>query len=311
MSSQGSGAAAPISRVGFVGLGIMGQPMVRNLLKAGFSLVVHSRTRTSVDAMVALGATAAASPADVARTTEIVVTMVPDSSDVELVAAGPGGVFDGAHPGLIVADMSTISPAVTRDLARRAAGHGIAWLDAPVSGGELGAIAGSLTIMVGGADDVFERARPVFAAMGQRVTHIGPTGHGQTAKLCNQILAAVNLLASCEALVLGAKAGLNLDKLHEALTGGAGNSWAFQNLGKKILNRDFAPAFKVRLQQKDLRLVSETARELQVPVTGTEVVQQLLRSLEAHGAGDDGTQKLVTVLEKLANTIVSGTAHGS
>lgn len=311
MSSQGSGGSAPISRVGFVGLGIMGQPMVRNLIKAGFSLVVHSRTRAAVDAMVALGATAAASRAEVARATEIVITMVPDSSDVETVACGPGGVLEGAHPGLIVADMSTISPAVTRDLARRAAERGVAWLDAPVSGGELGAIAGTLTIMVGGTDEAFERARPVFAAMGQRVTHIGPTGHGQTAKLCNQILAAVNLLASCEALVLGAKAGLDLGKMHEALSGGAGNSWAFQNLGKKILNRDFAPAFKVRLQQKDLRLVSETARELQVPIAGTEIVQQLLRSLEAHGAGDDGTQKLVTVLEKLANTTVAGTSHGS
>lgn len=311
MSSQDSGAAGPVSKVGFVGLGIMGQPMARNLLKAGFSLVVHSRTRASVDALVAAGATAAASPADVARATDLVVTMVPDSSDVELVASGPGGVFEGAHPGLIVADMSTISPATTRDLARRAAERGIAWLDAPVSGGELGAIAGSLTIMVGGTDAAFERARPVFAAMGQRVTHIGPTGHGQTAKLCNQILAAVNLLASCEALVLGAKAGLNLEKMHEALSGGAGNSWAFQNLGKKMLNRDFAPAFKVRLQQKDLRLVSETARELHVPIAGTEVVQQLLRALEAHGAGDDGTQKLVTVLEQLAGTTVAGPSHGS
>lgn len=308
MSSQ-SGVATAITKVGFVGLGIMGQPMARNLLKAGFSLVVHSRTRASADALAALGATVAASAADVARATEIVITMVPDSKDVELVASGPDGVFAGAHPGLIVADMSTISPATTRDLAARANDLGIAWLDAPVSGGELGAIAGSLTIMVGGTDAAFERAQPVFAAMGQRVTHIGPTGHGQTAKLCNQILAAVNLLASCEALVLGAKAGLNLDKLHEALTGGAGNSWAFQNLGRKMLNRDFAPAFKVKLQQKDLRLVSETARELHVPVVGTEVVQQLLRALEAQGAGDDGTQKLVTVLEGLAQTTVRAAAH--
>jgi 3-hydroxyisobutyrate dehydrogenase len=308
MSSQ-SGAATAITKVGFVGLGIMGQPMARNLLKAGFSLVVHSRTRASADALAALGATVATSAADVARATEIVITMVPDSKDVELVASGRDGVFAGAHPGLIVADMSTIAPATTRDLAARANERGIAWLDAPVSGGELGAIAGSLTIMVGGTDAAFERAQPVFAAMGQRVTHIGPTGHGQTAKLCNQILAAVNLLASCEALVLGAKAGLNLDKLHEALTGGAGNSWAFQNLGRKMLNRDFAPAFKVKLQQKDLRLVSETARELHVPVVGTEVVQQLLRALEAQGAGDDGTQKLVTVLEGLAQTTVRAAAH--
>jgi 3-hydroxyisobutyrate dehydrogenase len=200
--------------------------------------------------------------------------------------------------------MSTISPTVTRTLASDAERRGCDWLDAPVSGGEAGAIAGTLTIMVGGDADVFERARPVFAGMGSRVTHIGPSGHGQTAKLCNQILAAVNLLASCEALVLGAKAGLDLHKLHEALTGGAGNSWAFQNLGPKILNRDFAPAFKVRLQQKDLRLVGEAARDLGVPIFATELVEQLLRPLEVEGAGDQGTQQLVTVLERLAGTTV-------
>jgi 3-hydroxyisobutyrate dehydrogenase-like beta-hydroxyacid dehydrogenase len=278
--------------------------MVRNLLKAGFDVTVNSRTTASVDAMVELGAKRAASPAEVARATEMVITMVPDSADVEMVATGPNGVFTGAGAGLIVADMSTISPAVTRSLAAEAARRGCEWLDAPVSGGELGAIAGTLTIMVGGSAAAFERARPVFGGMGSRVTHIGPTSHGQTAKLCNQILAAVNLLASCEALVLGAKAGLDVVKLHEALTGGAANSWAFQNLGRKIIDRDFAPAFKVRLQQKDLRLVAETARELGVPIFAAELVEQLLRVLEADGAGDQGTQQLVTVLERLTGTTV-------
>lgn len=293
-----------ISRVGFVGLGIMGRPMVRNLLKAGFDVTVTSRTPVSVDEAVALGARRAASPAETASAAEMVITMVPDSGDVEAVAAGPGGVFEGARAGLIVADMSTISPSVTRTLAAEAARRGVEWLDAPVSGGELGAINGTLTIMVGGTAAAFERARPVLAGMGTRITHIGPSGHGQTAKLCNQILAAVNLLASCEALVLGAKAGLDVVKLHEALTGGAANSWAFQNLGKKIIDRDFAPAFKVRLQQKDLRLVGEAARELGVPIFAAELAEQLLRVLESEGAGDQGTQQLVTVLERLAGTTV-------
>jgi 3-hydroxyisobutyrate dehydrogenase len=200
---------------------------------------------------------------------------------------------------------------VTRDLARRAAQHGCHWLDAPVSGGELGAIAGTLTIMIGGEAAAFDRAKPVFDGMGKRVTHIGPSGHGQTAKLCNQILAAVNLLASCEAFALAAKAGLDLDKVHEALTGGAGNSWAFQNLGRKMLNGDYEPAFKVKLQQKDLRLVSEAAREMHVPLFGSEIVQQLLRVLEGEGKGEKGTQALVTVFEKLAGTTVKGVQPAS
>lgn len=294
-----------ITKVGLVGLGIMGRPMASNLIKGGFSVIVHSRTRAKVEELQTLGAEAGKSPADVASRVDLVITMVPDSSDVEQVATSPDGVFAGVHKGLIVADMSTISPAVTRKLSAQAASLGASWLDAPVSGGEAGAIAGTLTIMVGGDAAAFERALPVFQAMGKRVTHIGPSGHGQTAKLCNQILVAVNLLGASEALVFGAKAGLDVDKLHTALSGGAGNSWAFEILGRKMINRDFKPAFKVRLQQKDLRLVGETAREIATPVIGTELAQQLLRSLEAQGRGEDGTQSLVNVLEALAGTTVS------
>ena len=229
----------------------MGKPMARNLLRAGFEVTVHSRTQSRVDELVQAGARAGAGPADVAARSELVVTIVPDSSDVEQVATGPGGVLESARSGLIVADMSTISPAVTRTLAARAASAGTSWLDAPVSGGEAGAIAGTLTIMVGGDAATFERALPVFQAMGKRVTHIGPSGHGQLAKLCNQILVAINLLGASEALVFAAKAGLDLDKVHGALSGGAANSWAFEHLGRKMLNRDLKPAFKVALQQKD------------------------------------------------------------
>jgi 3-hydroxyisobutyrate dehydrogenase len=299
----------PIQHVGVIGLGIMGLPMARNLMKAGFKVTAHTRTRSKQDAFASEGAAVGADPADVASRVDMIITMVSDSPDVEAVARGSRGLFAGARAGAIIADMSTISPAVTRRLAGEAREHGCDWLDAPVSGGEAGAINGTLTIMVGGEASVFERARPVFDALGKRVTHVGASGHGQTAKLCNQILVAVNLLAASEALVLGAKAGLDLEKLHSALAGGAGNSWAFENLGRKMLNRDFAPAFKIRLQQKDLRLVGETAREVKAPVIGTETVAQLLRALEAQDRGEDGTQALVTVLEGLAGTEVRGSSH--
>jgi 2-hydroxy-3-oxopropionate reductase len=295
-----------IRNVGVIGLGIMGRPMARNLLKAGFSVHVFSRTRAKVDELSSAGAVAHRSGAELATACDLVITMVPDSNDVREAALGPAGVLEGARSGLILVDMSTISPAVTRDLAAAAAARGCVWLDAPVSGGETGAIAGTLTIMVGGDQAAFGRALPVLEAMGARVTHFGGSGQGQAAKLCNQILGAVNLLGTSEALVFAAKAGLDVNKVHEALTGGAANSWAFQNLGAKIIKRDFAPAFKVRLQQKDLRLVSETARELSVPVMGTAIVEQLLRALEAHGRADDGTQALVTVLESMAGATVGG-----
>jgi 3-hydroxyisobutyrate dehydrogenase len=278
--------------------------MAKNLIKAGFDVTVHSRTRAKVDELVGLGAKAGSSPADVASKCEMVVTIVPDSPDVEQVAEGKGGLFEGAKAGLIVADMSTISPAVTRRLAEKANSLGCEWLDAPVSGGEAGAIAGTLTIMVGGDAQAFERALPVFEGMGKRVTHIGASGHGQLAKLCNQILVAINLLGASEALVFAAKAGLDVEKVHGALSGGAANSWAFENLGRKMIQRDLKPAFKVHLQQKDLRLVSEAAREVCSPVIGADLVQQLLRVLEGQGRGDDGTQALVTVLEGLAGTKV-------
>jgi 3-hydroxyisobutyrate dehydrogenase len=284
----------------------MGQPMARNLMKAGFEVTVHSRSREKVDAMAKEGATAASNSAQVARDCQMVITMVSDSPDVELVAEGPNGIFEGAHPGLIIADMSTISPAVTRRLAAKAKKHGCQWLDAPVSGGQAGAIAGTMTIMVGGEEDAFQRALPVFQAMGKRITHMGPSGDGQMTKLTNQIMVAINLLSVSEALVFAAKAGLDLDKLLEALTGGAANSWALEVLGRKMLKRDFAPAFMVRLQQKDLRLVSEAARDMHVPVIGAGLVNQLLASLEATGRGDDGTQALLNVLESLAGVEARG-----
>ncbi len=293
-------------QVGLIGLGIMGAPMARNLIKAGFPLTVATRTagkaaRFAAEATQWGEVRAVNSPTEVAAASEVTITMLPDSPDVTAVARAADGIFAGARAGAVVIDMSTISPQVTRELSAEAASRGLAWLDAPVSGGEKGAIEGTLTIMVGGESAALDRCRPVLEAMGQRITYFGPSGHGQSAKLCNQILCAVNLLAVCEGLIFGAKAGLDLPTLHQALTGGAANSWALEVLGRKMIDRDFAPAFMVRLQQKDLRLVFEAARASRLPLPGAALVHQLLTAVEAEGRGDDGTQSLLRVLERLAN----------
>ncbi|HWQ31853.1 MAG TPA: NAD(P)-dependent oxidoreductase [Blastocatellia bacterium] len=293
---------------GLIGLGIMGAPMARNLVRAGFPLTVATRTPGKAEQFVAevksenpsAQVRAVTSAAEVAAASEVIVTMVTDSPDVIAVARGEQGIFASAKPGTVIIDMSTISPQVTRELAAEAASRGLHWLDAPVSGGQKGAIEGTLTIMVGGEAAALERVRPALEAMGKRITHFGPAGSGQAAKLCNQIVVAVNLLAVCEGLVFGAKAGLDLSTLHQALTGGAANSWALEVLGKKMIERDFAPAFMVRLQQKDLRLVLDAAGTAHTPLPGTSLVHQLLAAVEAEGRSDDGTQTLFRWLEKLS-----------
>jgi 3-hydroxyisobutyrate dehydrogenase len=283
----------------------MGAPMARNLLKAGFNLTVATRTPGKAEKFAAENASlgkvkAVNTAAEVASLSEIIITMVTDSPDVVAVTRGAEGIFTTARPGSIVIDMSTISPQVTRDLAEEAKTKGLFWLDAPVSGGEKGAIEGALTIMVGGDVEALERARPALAAMGKRITHFGPAGNGQAAKLCNQIMTAVNLLAVCEALTFGAKAGLDLATLHQALTGGAANSWALEVLGKKMIERDFKPAFMVRLQQKDLRLVLDAANANHTPLPAASLAHQLLAAVEAEGRGDDGTQSLLRIFERMA-----------
>jgi len=292
-------------QVGLIGLGIMGAPMARNLLRAGFDVTVATRTPGKAEKFAAENSSlgnvkAAGTPAEVAAASEVIVTMVTDSPDVVAVAQGEDGVFSAAKPNSIIIDMSTISPQVTRELAGEARQRGLYWLDAPVSGGEKGAIEGTLTIMVGGDEEALERARPVLAAMGKRITHFGPAGTGQSAKLCNQIMTSVNLLAVCEALTFGAKAGLDLATLHQALTGGAANSWALEVLGKKMIERDFKPAFMVRLQQKDLRLVMGAANANHTPLPAASLAHQLLAIVEAEGRGDDGTQSLLRVFERMA-----------
>jgi 3-hydroxyisobutyrate dehydrogenase len=288
-------------RIGFIGLGIMGRPMAKNLLKAGFSLTVWNRSRPGIDTLLAEGAEEAASPRDVAERSDFVITILGDSSDTEGVALGEDGISYGAHEGLVHIDMSTISPAVTRSIAERYAPSGIELLDAPVSGGEQGAINGTLSIMCGGRPGVFERSRPIFEAMGKTIVYCGPSGSGQIVKLCNQVIVGLNNLAMAEALVLAHKAGVEPATMLEAVSAGAASSWAIQNLGPRVLQGDFKPGFKIAHQQKDLRLALELANQGSTPLPGTALVHQLFAALEAEGLGEAGTQALVKALEKLAN----------
>ena len=298
-------SASDRERLGFIGLGIMGRPMARNLLSAGYQLTVWNRSRPGIEALVEAGAAEADSPRTVAERSDIVITIVGDSPDVEAVALGERGILAGAHDGLVHIDMTTMSPAVTRTIAERYAAAGVEMLDAPVSGGEQGATGGTLSIMAGGREEVFARCRPVFEALGRTIVYCGPSGSGQVVKLCNQVVVGLNNLAMSEALVLAAKAGVAPATMIEAVRSGAGASWALQNLAPRILEGDFSPGFKIAHQQKDLRLALELAAQGSTPLPGTALVHQLFAALEAEGMGEDGTQALVKALEKLANVSLS------
>jgi len=289
-------------RVGVIGLGIMGAPMARNLLKAAHEVVVHGRSAARVEPLVALGARAAATPAALAAQTDAVLTSLPDGPDVELVVTGPDGVLAGAAQGLIVIDTSTIAPDSARSLAARCAEVAVGFLDAPVSGGEQGAIAGTLSVMVGGAADVFTRAQPVLAAIGRTVTHMGASGQGQMTKLVNQVIGATTLAAVAEGLTLAAHAGLDPAAVIAAVGTGAATSWQLQHLGPRMQRGDWAPGFMVRLMQKDLRLALAAAAKVGVPLPATAVVHQLLAAVEARGGGALGTQAIAQALERLAGT---------
>ncbi len=291
-------------RIGLIGLGIMGKPIARNLLKAGYSLTVYSRGRSTVEALMADGAAGARSSQEVAERSDVVITMVTDTPDVRQVILGDNGVLTGMRAGGIIIDMSTVSPSATREIAEVVKAKGVHFLDAPVSGGEGGAIAGTLSIMVGGDAEVFSGCLPIFQAMGKNITHVGGTGTGQLTKLCNQIAVAVTNLAMSEALVFAAKAGVNLEKMHQAISGGAAGSWQLSNLAPRIFQRDFAPGFMVKLQQKDLRLVLQEADRLHLALPATSLAHSLFNALETAGAGDEGTQALVKVLEQLAGVEV-------
>ncbi len=287
-------------RIGFIGLGVMGKPMAKNLLAAGYSVTVWNRTRSKMDELLALGAMGADSPKEVAENSDVVITMLADSPDVEEVLLGPLGIIESAREGLTAIDMSTISPQVTRRIAEKLAQKGVKILDAPVSGGEIGAIKGTLSIMVGGPEKTFEECLPIFQVLGKKVTYMGPNGTGQTTKLCNQVICALNIQAVCEGLILGAKAGLDLEKLLEVVTAGAASSWMLSNLGPKMVKRGFEPGFRIRHQQKDLRLALTAAAELDLPLPATGLVHQIFRIAEAEGLSEKGTQALITAMEKIA-----------
>lgn len=287
-------------RIGFVGTGIMGEPMVRNLLKAGYRVTIYTRTKAKAEALLSEGAAWVESPADVAAQSDIVITCVTDTGDVEQVLLGPKGVIEQAREGLICVDMSTISPAATKEMGQTLSTKGVTLIDAPISGGQIGAVEGKLSIMAGGAKEAFEKVLPVMNVMGKTVTHCGPLGAGQMTKLANQIMVIHTIMSISEGLAFAEKAGLDLDTTLEVTSAGAAGSHSLKALGPKIIAGDFKPAFMVDLQLKDLRLVMECAQQLNLPLPGTALAQQLLAVLQAQGRGRDGTQALVEVIRQLA-----------
>ena len=286
--------------IGFIGLGIMGRPMARNLLKAGYPLIVHSRSRGPVDELVAAGAKAGTSPKGVASRSDVLITMLPNSPDVELVAVGKDGIVEGARPGLVYVDMSTISPIVSQKVGQALQAKGVRMLDAPVSGGEKGAIDGALSIMVGGDKDVFDAVLPVLQAMGKTITLLGPLGFGGFTKLANQIIVAVNLTALGEALTLAKKAGLDRELTLKALAGGLAGSKCMEQKTANYVAGSYKPGFKIDLHFKDLGLIMESARTLGVPLPATAVVQELFSALRVKGRGDLDHSAVITLLEDLA-----------
>ncbi len=286
------------AKIGFIGLGIMGAPMALNLLNAGYSLKVYNRTdRPRVQEVVDAGAKRVASPQDAASGCGVVITMVTDTPDVEAVILGDDGAINGVAAGSTVIDMSTISPRLTREVAATLKEKGVNMLDAPVSGGDVGAKQGTLSIMVGGDREVFDECLPVLEAMGKNITLIGGNGAGQTTKLCNQIAVSVANLAMAEALMLAAAADMDVQKVLDAISGGAAGSWQLTNLGPRILQGDFAPGFMVKLQQKDLKLVMEAANDVKLALPGASLAHQYFNLVERGGFADEGTQALIKAYE--------------
>jgi 2-hydroxy-3-oxopropionate reductase len=288
--------------VGFIGLGIMGKPMARNLAKAGFNVLVYNRSQDDIDALVSESSqfAAASSPREVAEKTRVIITMLPDSQDVRDVVFG-SGLLEAMTDEHLFIDMSTIAPATSVEVNSALRERGARALDAPVSGGDKGAIAGTLSVMVGGEAADFQRAMPLFEAMGKTIVHVGGAGAGQIVKACNQIVVAINYAAVSEALVLGAKAGVDPDKVVQVLSGGLAASRVMELKGKSMIEHNFAPGFRIDLHRKDLNIAMATARENSVPIPVSAVVSQLFESLAAHGQGDLDHSALLTVYETLAN----------
>ena len=293
--------------IGFIGLGIMGAPMAGHLIAAGHSLFLKSR-RSVPNALLAAGGTACATAAEVAKRSDTIILMLPDTPDVEQVLFGPGGVAEGLSPGKTVIDMSSIAPLATKDFAVRVAARGGAYLDAPVSGGEVGAKNAALSIMVGGEPEDFERAKPLFAAMGKTVTHVGPVGSGQVAKVANQIIVALTIEAVAEGLLFASKAGADPAKVRQAITGGLATSRILELHGARMIERTFDPGFRIGLHQKDLNLALDNARTLGLSLPATALAQQLFSACVAQGGAAWDHSAMVKALEALANHAVGDAA---
>ena len=291
--------------IGFIGLGIMGKPMARNLLKAGYSLVVHNRSRSAVDELSKEGAQPATSSKEVAERSQIIITMLPDSPDVEIVYAGESGIFSGVKSDSLLIDMSSISPVVARKLAAEAEKRGRDMVDAPVSGGEAGAIGATLSIMIGGKASAVERAMPIFQTLGKNIVHVGEAGAGQVAKAANQMVVGTTIAIVGEALVLAAKAGVDPVKVRQALLGGFAQSKVLEAHGQKMLNRDFNPGFRIRLHEKDMKIALATGSEYGVPLMVTSVVGQMMTAMKGMGNGDLDHSALVKFVEELAKEELS------
>ena len=286
--------------IGFIGLGIMGRPMAKNLLKAGYPLVVHSRSQGPVEELAGAGAKVATSPRDVAGQVDALITMLPNSPDVELVALGKNGIIEGARAGLLFIDMSTISPLVSQKVGKALSDKAVRMLDAPVSGGEKGAIDAALSIMVGGEKADFDGALPMFQALGKTITHLGPLGAGGFTKLANQVIVAMNLTALGEALTLARKAGLDRSLTIKALGGGLAGSKCLEQKTPNYLSGAYNPGFKIDLHFKDLGLIMESSRALGVPLPCTAVVQELFNAMRVKGKGGLDHSGVITLLEELA-----------
>jgi 3-hydroxyisobutyrate dehydrogenase len=295
-----------MKRIGFIGLGLMGTGMSKNLLKAGYPVTVWNRTASKMEPLVRAGAEAAGSPKEVAQKSDVIIDIVTDSPDVVEVLLSPNGVIHGAEPGTVCIDMSTISPITTREIAAKLIEKGVRMMDAPVSGGVIGARDGTLSIMVGGDESLFQECLPIFEAMGKTITHVGGIGDGQITKAVNQILVGTTMLGVAEALVFAKKSGVDVEKCHAAVSGGAAGSWQLTNNGGRVLRGDMEPGFKIKDYLKDLRIIMETAESIEMPLPATSLVQQMYRSMQAEGLMEKGTQAISMVVERLANEKVVG-----
>lgn len=294
-------------KIGYIGLGLMGAPMARNLLKAGYQVTIHNRSQEIVNQLSAEGANPAQSPAEVARKSDVVFTNLPDSPDVLSVTVGKNGIIHGAHDGLIFIDNSTIKPEVSREIAHKFSQVGVMALDAPVSGGDIGAKNGSLTIMVGGPYSAYETVLPILNVLGKTITYIGDSGAGQIAKAANQIIVAGTMVAMAEALTLAMKSGVDPQKVVSAISQGAAQCWALDNKPEKIFQRDLSPGFKAHMQAKDLKIVIDTGRAFSTPLPLTAIAHQLYETMIAQGNGDLDNSAVITVLESMARiTVTSG-----